>query len=408
MHPREPERLQDVRGVDRQTAVHLRMAGYTSVDDLARATCPEIQQVRTIDREQAAVIHRALAEYDPGGGRRGGTTRRTALRAAAGAVVLAGGGTVGMSAVETLRDELAGRSGESTTGPTETTGGADSAGPPETPEDTRADIDDGPANRRLDTLDSLRIPFEIVREGDGRDVTEQVVGAMAYWEEHAPAYAPGDGFRVRYESAEDEAPYLTVTLVDEVRGCGGADDLNGCADIPQERMPDHLDATVRRTLTDQGVFETAVHELGHTLGLGHDDDPQYYMQPQLPTVVGRETVSVVLPDRVPAADIPAALDWVAAEVDGAPRTFEQVNEESAAGIVVQTAPDACERGFVACTRQSDRYADQVIVRLDRELATATYDWHTAALLAELSGDVPDILSADTPRATRESDWWAET
>jgi hypothetical protein len=238
-------------------------------------------------------------------------------------------------------------------------------------------------------------------------VTGQVIDAMAYWEENAPAYTPGGGFDVRYEPAEDETPYLTLTLVDGVRGCGGSDDLNGCADTPQERLPDHLDATVKYTLTDQGVFETAVHELGHTLGLRHGDEPQYYMQPRLPTPIDRETVNVLLRGQVNTADTTAALDWVAGGVESAPSAFEQVSDESAAGIVVETASGACEQDFVACTGQSERYTDQTIIRLDREHATETYDWHIASLLASIAGETPDILSADTPRETRESDWWAE-
>lgn len=115
-----PERLEDVHGVDWQTADHLRMAGYTSVAARKQASRWDIEQVRGIDRNQAAVIHAALLGYNSGGSRRGGTTRRTALGAVAGAIVLGCGNVAAFSAIDSLTDELPETGGESTAEQTET------------------------------------------------------------------------------------------------------------------------------------------------------------------------------------------------------------------------------------------------------------------------------------------------
>lgn len=266
--------------------------------------------------------------------------------------------------------------------------------------------EDGPAGTVLSDADELNIPVEIERGPDARNVTNLVVDALAYWEDNAKIYA---GVDVEYEPVDEDA-YLTVELNETVESCGiHSDNLSGCADLPGEQLPGELTATVETSMTDQAVYETAIHELGHTLNLGHEDSPRYFMRETQPEPWERDTADVYVDSAGPGSSIVAGLDWLGDNTQRVRADFEGASTRNA-GIVVESAQNACDGSFVACPESSERYSDQLIVRVDEELEPAVYDWYVAKTVADLAGENPEILSNDTPSDVRRSDWWnnAET
>ena len=266
---------------------------------------------------------------------------------------------------------------------------------------------DGLAGTPLDDLDRVRVPVEINYGPDARDVTDIVLDALSFWEDNAGMYA---GFDVVYERV-DEDPYLTIDLQSTLTSCESYGDVNGCATIPRDRLPDKLEAVVQTALTDQGVFTTAVHELGHTLGLTHDDDPQQYMIARWEPPWQRDTANVYLDGVTPAEDIVAGIEWLGERSDAVRADVEWVSERSAAGVVVQVGGDLCRSDdgsdLYLCAQQGTAYEDQYIIQLAPEMAVDVRAWNVARALADSGDNRPEMLSIETPDEVRRSEWWDE-
>lgn len=109
------------------------------------------------------------------------------------------------------------------------------------------------------------------------DVHEITRESLAYWEEHAPQYA---GFDVTFQLVDDDAA-ITLKYLDEPRECGAyvSSAILGCA--PLIRAGDRVtsaDAWIVAGQRPRGrIVTTTKHELGHILGLDHDDEPASIM-----------------------------------------------------------------------------------------------------------------------------------
>lgn len=123
---------------------------------------------------------------------------------------------------------------------------------------------------------------EIVDRSKGdHDLEALTREALAFWNENAPQYA---GFEVDFRLTANE-PDVEIAYVDtreDLRGCRehASEQVLGCAPLLRTGNRLNRPATVEVVATDRpygDVLITTKHELGHTLGLDHDDEPAYIM-----------------------------------------------------------------------------------------------------------------------------------
>ncbi|KTG08790.1 matrixin [Haloprofundus marisrubri] len=275
----------------------------------------------------------------------------------------------------------------------------------------------------------------------GREFTPLVRQATSYWEENAREYT---GFDVDYRVVPDaENPDLVVEFVDEVPNCDNVTHAAGCApritDARQIQRPETV--SVRTGLSDESTELVVRHELGHTLGLGHDDEPAdvmaassvLYTEPQ-PNATERafpwdDAHFTVYADTESADDPEAAreqirhaFEYYENGADGsvpANLTFEYVDSPEDADVkVLFEDGSACGDGPGSCAVSSgpDPDGDSAIERYEQleitlvDLDSAAIGWHVGAWFAtygvgaEDPADKPEPFQ-DAGYSERRSNWW---
>jgi hypothetical protein len=275
--------------------------------------------------------------------------------------------------------------------------------------------------------------------GTGRDWVPMVREATAYWEANAERFA---GFPVEYEVRPDAAePDLVVEFVRTVPDCGGAADAAGCAPLVEDSAQIHRPETVSvgTGFSDESTALVVTHELGHTLGLTHEDAPAEVMARESvlhttprPNATERtfpwgDRTFAVYVDAANASDpaearrqVRRALDYYESDAPGVPEnlSFRVVDDPAAAEVTVRFADESpCGTGAASCgaTRGWDpdgdgaveTYAglDVVLVGLDAEAV----GWHVGYWLADALGMEADAEKPppfrDASRAERRGEWW---
>jgi hypothetical protein len=276
--------------------------------------------------------------------------------------------------------------------------------------------------------------------GTDREWTPLVREATAFWEAEAERFA---GFPIEYEVRPDAAdPDIVIEFVDTVPECDGSSDAAGCAPLITDRRQIDRPETVsvRTGFADSSTVTILQHELGHTLGLTHDDAPSDIMAAQsvlytepLPNATERgfawddpdftvyvDTANATDPDGF-EAQVQRALDYYADDPPGMPTnlTFTLVDDPDDAEIVVrpvETSP--CGSGAASCggTVGWDPDGDGAVetysgLRISLvDLDTDAVGWHVGYWLAFGFGAEDDSEKPppfrDASYEERRSEWWA--
>ncbi len=280
-----------------------------------------------------------------------------------------------------------------------------------------------------------------------RDYGPLVREAAAYWSEHSDQYA---GYPVTLRVIEDRGRAdVHVRFVDRVEDCGTHEDENtaGCAPILTEpgQVDRPVDVRVRTGFSNDSTVAVLKHELGHTLGLTHADEPHDVMRAESRLTTPPETdatdralpwQTTTLAVHTDYADVPsderaatdrqvsAALAYYDRGAGGtvpASVAFRRVDTSENADVVVRVTDDSdCRAGNGSCGTVTGRDPDGdgtleyytgleiTVVGLD----TPAVGWHVGRWLGvgfghETESAYPPPLRESASYEERRSEWWTD-
>jgi hypothetical protein len=273
-----------------------------------------------------------------------------------------------------------------------------------------------------------------------RDLAALVRNAAAYWDRHADEYA---GYGVTFDVRPNASnPDVRVVYSPDTRRCDDGDDDPelGCA--PVIDTGDDPTQPVRVEITpgysDPTTTRVIKHELGHVLGLDHDDQPQSVMAAELdatrlptpnaterPLPWGDRNLSVYVDatTHTHRQQVEHALAYFERGAHGSlaeTPTFSTVDDPDAADVVVRVEASPVpvssldEPGSTVEIYGVDPDGDDALERYTAaEITVAGIDdgasgWHVAYWLAHAVGleksAFPSTL-VDADRDDRRTDWW---
>lgn len=222
--------------------------------------------------------------------------------------------------------------------------------------------------------------------------------SLEFWEENAEHYA---GFSIDFEIVESEDPDIVIAYGDDPSGCENVPEFSnrvlGCAPLLRPGR------TARRPITARVVASTrpygkiritTKHELGHVLGLDHDDEPLQIMSDQpadrIPMYQQRidiwETTLGVTEDSSQAMSVlnHGIRLFGEAEYDGAALAFEESREQFADLAARVTGARTDSEAFEADEAVETVELDQLQALLTRLIERFELASEVAAALVESS------------------------
>ena len=218
----------------------------------------------------------------------------------------------------------------------------------------------------------------VADNSDGpHDVEENARQALSYWEANAEEYA---GFEVGFELDGSADADLVIAYGDDPRGCENVPEYSsrvlGCAPLLREgtRVPQPITARVVAAARPPGSIRvTTQHELGHMLGLTHDDPPGYVMETNLSTFtanttrVAFETADGDAMDPTIKQEASTALDYYAERNVSSKYGFrwQEVATPEDAHLVIRVDSEGCapDREAGSCIRER-YYGNQNTIMID--------------------------------------------
>lgn len=124
-----------------------------------------------------------------------------------------------------------------------------------------------------------------------RNITRE---ALDYWEQNSSRYA---GYPINYDIVDNQSNHdIVVNWTEEVDICDltYSNKTIGCADLVVDDAPSTVTVDVERGYLRSQSVELVKHELGHTLGLDHDDEPEKVMSENQTTTLRLQDIDIAV------------------------------------------------------------------------------------------------------------------
>lgn len=243
------------------------------------------------------------------------------------------------------------------------------------------------------------LPVYLSTNRTDRDARPELRDTIRYWNTDGQEYLD---YPLEFTLTNNRSAARVLFRIKTVDTCGNESSvtIQGCADLPGERAPPSVTATVDTQLTRPTRYHTAVHELGHILNLSHGEEPMQFMGAVQPGPFSEQTVSIAIvdanrPERV-REEIRDGFDGLQNFGADVP-TIEFVSDRAAARVAVREYDDNAVCDFEtggSCADRNGPYRDQDVFRLVN-LPTDRYGWHFGRLVWPVISDepYPDILES---------------
>jgi len=238
-----------------------------------------------------------------------------------------------------------------------------------------------------------------------RDVSQIIEESTSYWERNADDHL---SFDVEYEIVESRSEADKVLTFEESTTCGAEVSTSylGCADLVTSDVDRTVKLSVDHRLSDPVLLDTTIHELGHTLGLDHGDEPKGHMSSTYNGFDTQEPVKFYIRSeggslpRSTKSEVKKALEFYE---DRGDFQYELVDSEEEAHHLITYHHRGTICGFSTggSCEISGEYKSQIDFRID-QLDSEVVAWHLAIGLAGPAvNELPDEIDPDDDRRDRK-------